>query len=400
MVLLAGCGSASSDVVSTRSVRPPSQGAPATGGSSGDLLTPVVASVTNSPQPVVATDGKVHLAYELLLTNVISSDTTITSIVARSHGKNFQSLAGDDLKGVFKVFGHPVGNTVLGAGQEAIVWMDVVVESYAAVPGRLTHDIEIAVAKPQLPLIPPTLTETVAGVKIENVKPIVIGSPLRGKSWLDGNSCCAVTPHRAAVNPINGKLWVPERFAIDFVQLDAQGRMFTGDVTDIKSYAYFGANIHAVADGKIVAMVSDQPEQPPGANPVGLLIDQYGGNYVIQDIGHGHFAFYAHLQPDNPMKLKVGERLERGQVLGLLGSTGNSDSPHLHFHIMDTPDPLASNGLPFAIDSFRYDGTVVSDESLNDGATKGVPFDIDTDGAGHRAKTSPLYRNVMTFRSK
>ena len=397
MVMLTGCGSSSSDLVSTRSVSTPPRVADAAGGSAGDLLTPVVASVTNSPHPVLATDGKVHLAYELLLTNVISSDTTITSVVARGHGKNFQVLAGDDLKGVFKIFGNPAGNTVLGAGQEAIVWMDTVVDSYAAVPKQLKHVVEIAVAKPQLPLIPATLTETVARMRIENVKPVVIGSPLRGKSWLDGNSCCAVTPHRAAVNPINGELWVPERFAIDYVQLDAQGRMFTGDVTDIKSYAYFGSHIHAVADGKIVAMVSDQPEQKPGANPVGLLLDQYGGNYVIQDIGHGHFAFYAHLQPDNPMKLEVGKRLERGEVLGLLGSTGNSDSPHLHFHIMDSPDPLASNGLPFAIDSFRYDGTVVSDESLNEGATTGVPFDIDTRGAGRRTKTSPLYRDVMSY---
>ena len=64
---------------------------------------------------------------------------------------------------------------------------------------------------------------------------------------------------------------------------------------------------------------------------------------------------------------------------------------------LDSPDPLASNGLPFAIRSFRYEGTVVSDQSLNDGATKGVPFDIDTSGAGPRTKTSPLYRDVMTY---
>jgi hypothetical protein len=306
----------------------------------------------------------------------------VTSVVARGGGKTLATLAGDALAGHFKLFGLPAGNTTMSAGQGAIVWMDVVLGRTATVPKTLRHTVEIMVAKPQPPIVPANVSEPTPPVPVERVKPIVITSPVTGKRWLDGNSCCEVTPHRAAVNPINGNLWVPERFAIDWVQLDAQDRLFSGPVDDIASYHYDGVKIHAVADGKIVAMVTDQPQQKPGANPTGLTVDQYGGNYVVQDIGGGHYAFYAHLRSNNPIGVKVGQKLKRGQVLGLLGNSGNSDSPHLHFHIMDSPDPLASNGLPFLIKAFRYDGTVVSDDNLQQAASTGIPFDIDTAGAG------------------
>ena len=71
---------------------------------------------------------------------------------------------------------------------------------------------------------------------------VVIAPPLRGKGWVAINGCCdALTSHRGAIMAVNGRLRVPERFAIDFVQLDAADRLFTGDVHKLESYAYYGA---------------------------------------------------------------------------------------------------------------------------------------------------------------
>ena len=52
--------------------------------------------------------------------------------------------------------------------------------------------------------------------------------------------------------------------------------------------------------------------------------------------------------------------MTRGQILGLLGNSGNSDFPHLHFHVMDTPSPLGSDGLPYEFRFFDSEGTLAN----------------------------------------
>ena len=176
-------------------------------------------------------------------------------------------------------------------------------------PGELTHTVGITVPKPQPPLLPATMTETVGQVTVQTRKPVVIAPPLDGPNWLDGNSCCDMTAHRMAMNPLNGQLWAAERFAIDYVQLGPGGRMFAGDKTKPESYPYFGADIHAVADGPVVAVLDGLPEQVPGKSPTGLPLDQYGGNHIVQDIGDGNYAFYAHLKTGS-VKVKPGDRAD------------------------------------------------------------------------------------------
>ncbi len=57
------------------------------------------------------------------------------------------------------------------------------------------------------------------------------------------------------------------------------------------------------------------------------------------------------MQPGS-VRVKVGDKVKPGQVLGLLGNSGNTDTPHLHFHVMDGPSPLVANGLPYVFTNF------------------------------------------------
>lgn len=333
-MLVAGCGG------STESQGNSSESATPTATDGAVQATPVLASVIAAPVPVPATDGKVHLAYELQLINALGDDVTLTSLSVNAGGDELLTLAGDDLAYWTRALGAgQTPTTTLGPGQAGIVWLNVVLDGAAPVPTELSHTIVVDLAEPMPPLLPATMTEEdVSPVTVSSRGPATISPPLDGPRWLDANSCCDMTAHRMAMNPLDGNIWAAERFAIDFAQIDADGTLFSGDVAQPQSYPYFGADIHAVADGPVVAVVDGLPEQVPGKSPTGLPLDQYGGNHVVQDIGGGNYAFYAHLKTGT-VKVKPGDPLTTGQVIANLGNTGNTDAPHLHFHVMSTPIP-------------------------------------------------------------
>jgi hypothetical protein len=121
-------------------------------------------------------------------------------------------------------------------------------------------------------------------------------------------------------------------------------------------------------------------------------VETVGGNYVVVDIGGGHFAFYAHLQPGS-LTVKVGDRVRQGQVLGLLGNSGNSDFPHLHFHLTDSPSPLASDGLPYEFTSFSSDGTLANGQEV----LAGEAAILDPTLSGAHTRQLPLELEVIRF---
>lgn len=391
--LCAGC-TTSTDT--GQSASPTSTGSPPTVADIPGVATPLLATVLAAPIPVPATDGLVHLAYELKVTNSMGSDVTLDSVAVKAGDRTLRTLTGDEIPYWTRILGGGGPTRTLGPAQTGIVWIDIAVDEGDPVPTELSHTIDVSLSKPMPPLLPPTMSEDVALVAVSDRKPPVIAPPLRGPKWLDGNSCCDMTAHRMAMNPLNGELWAAERFAIDYVQLSEDNTIYSGDRSKPESYPYFGSDILAVADGPVVGVMKGLPEQVAGKTPSGLPLDQYGGNHIVQDIGSGNFAFYAHLQTGSNA-VEVGDQLSRGQVIAKLGNTGNSDAPHLHFHVMDSPDPLRSNGLPFVIDSYTFDGVMASMDAL-DPLLDGEPAPLNGDGAPREeTETSPLVLDVMTY---
>lgn len=56
----------------------------------------------------------------------------------------------------------------------------------------------------------------------------------------------------------------------------------------------------------------------------------HGGNYVAIEHEDGTTALYAHQQE---YQVKVGDKVKQGQIIGYVGSTGNSTGSHLHFEL-------------------------------------------------------------------
>jgi murein DD-endopeptidase MepM/ murein hydrolase activator NlpD len=196
-----------------------------------------------------------------------------------------------------------------------------------------------------------------ADLRVRNDAPLMISPPLRGGEWLAANGPANASGHRRALIPVGGRAHIAQRFAIDWVQLREDGKTWSGDQLKNESYRCYGTEVLAVADGVVAAVKDGIPQNIPGATSraVPITLETVGGNHVILDLGHGRYAFYAHLQPGS-LRVKVGDKIRRGQVVGLVGNSGNSTEPHLHFHISDGNSPLASEGLPYVFESFDQQG--------------------------------------------
>jgi hypothetical protein len=325
----------------------------------GEKTTAIVVSATNDPLRVSGSDGLDHLEYDLLVTNGFAAPVTLTSIAVTSpDSEALLRLEGDELVTATQpLLGRTPTATIPASGAVAVV-VDVTVPPDRAVE-RVSHSITYEVA-PDAPVRSLIGSFAVDGPEL-NVDPrpaTVIAPPLRGDGWLANNGCCAAeSVHRAVRVPIGGtRIGKQETFAIDWARL-RDGQPFAGDGARPEDWYGFGAEVLAVANGTVVAIQEGYPEEIP-LQPVTRVTrpEDYGGNAISLEIAPGVYAYYAHLEPGS-VTVKAGDRVTTGQVLGLLGNTGNSSGPHLHFGLIDDPDPLIGESLPMAFDRWTLQGT-------------------------------------------
>jgi len=69
------------------------------------------------------------------------------------------------------------------------------------------------------------------------------------------------------------------------------------------------------------------------------------GNHVIISHGYGFKTLYAHM---SKIYVKVGDDIKRGQTIGVVGNTGSSTGPHLHYEVIF--DNVKRNPKLFYID--------------------------------------------------
>ena len=329
---------------------------------------PVEMNVPIAPTPFKA-DGKTHLVYELHLTNFSSNELTLArvEVLAAGGATSLAQYDGTELIARLARPGIPQTSQEkqrIGGGMRAIVYIWLTMDAATAVPVKLRHRVTASMGVPagsaggDAAKNEPIEVKGEGGeIGVASGAPVVIAPPLRGGEWLAANGPANASGHRRALIPVAGKAHIAQRFAIDWVQLREDGQTSTGDKLKNENYRCYGAEALAVADGIVAAIKDGIPQNIPGANSraVPITLETVGGNHVILDLGQGRYAFYAHLQPGS-LRVKPGDKVRRGQVLGLVGNSGNSTEPHLHFHISNANSPLASEGLPYVFESFEQQG--------------------------------------------
>jgi len=142
------------------------------------------------------------------------------------------------------------------------------------------------------------------------------------------------------------------QFAVDAIGLSETYAPQKNDDEKNEAACGWGREIIAPAAGVVVRLRKDRPDQPvPGTtNPEFLLPEFKGGgdpgNHVVIDHGSGEFSLICHMQADS-VRVEPGQKLEQGEVLGLLGNSGDTNFPHVHYQLMDGADWQRCDALPF-----------------------------------------------------
>jgi hypothetical protein len=315
-------------------------------------LTPIQLRVLTPPDPVKGTDGNWHLVYEIQVGNGLDSQVDLKTLaVLDQDGRTIATLSTPQIVERFGLGGRrgTPGNT-LGNSQFAVLFMHVELPGTTKPPTALRHRIEVTA-----PAFDRTATFDAAPTSVGTSPAVVLGPPLRGKNYIAGDSCCDTIRHVRALLSVDGAFHLSQRFAIDWEQLDESNRVFTGDAKVVTNYVIYGKPILASADATVTASVDQFQDQVPGALPAGMTLAEADGNHVVLDLGDGRYVLYAHMKPGS-VAVKAGEKVRRGQVIGHVGNTGNSQAPHVHIQVMDGPSTFASNGLPYVYDRFALTG--------------------------------------------
>jgi murein DD-endopeptidase MepM/ murein hydrolase activator NlpD len=295
------------------------------------------------PPTVVRADGRDWLFYEVHITNWSSEEMTLLGLDVLIDDDEVHIDA--DLLQKIAV----AGGTKLQPGVRSIVMIPV---SGGPFPNTIRHRVTFQLAGESKP----RSTEC-APVQVLR-GPVRLGPPVGAGSWRMAAGPDSDMHHRGAILAYRGRATISQRFAFDiFVETSEEP-----DHTANESYLSYGAPLIAVADGTVASVVDGLPDNPPRAllATVPLTPDRMYGNRVTLDIGGGRYVTYAHMK--SGLRVKAGDPVRRGQVLGAIGSSGRSGAPHLHFQVTDGPDPIASEGVPFIFESFTHEGTKYTGE--------------------------------------
>jgi hypothetical protein len=359
------------------------------------LVQSVDLQIPSAPLPFKIA-GKRQLAYELHVTNTRSYDVVLNRIEVLDaiRGNRVAEFSGSQLAARLSRVGAQVEGAerqTVVAGGRTIVFLWLTLEDGVATPSRLQHTIELDLLRPTGRV--PTIVSDACVVR--NEQPVVLGAPLRGGPWVALYDPTMIGGHRTSLYTLDGHARIPARFAIDWVKLAEDATRARGDTSTLANWHGYGAEVLAVADGTVVEALDDIAESPTlSASEGPLALENVSGNYVALDLGGGRYAFYEHLKPGS-ITVRRGARVRSGQVIGLLGNSGGSSSgPHLHFHVADSGNELAAEGLPYVFRNFDVVGAYDRIDTFETGQRWNPP---PSSAAGKRSMELPGANTVVIF---
>ncbi|MBK8522605.1 MAG: peptidoglycan DD-metalloendopeptidase family protein [Ferruginibacter sp.] len=149
-----------------------------------------------------------------------------------------------------------------------------------------------------------------------------------------------------------------QKNAFDIIITDAKGSSYKTDGKTNEDYYAFGKELIAPCDGEIVLVVDGVKDNVPGQ----MNSFNVGGNMVIIKTANNEYLVFCHFKHQS-IKVKEGQKIKQGDLLGLCGNTGNSSEAHLHFHIQNIEDLNTATGAKCYFEKIFVNGQVKQDYS-------------------------------------
>jgi len=149
-----------------------------------------------------------------------------------------------------------------------------------------------------------------------------------------------------------------QKNAFDIVITDAKGNSYKTDGKTNEDYYAFGKELIAPCDGEVVLVVDGVKDNVPGQ----MNTYNVGGNMVIIKTANNEYLVFCHFKHQS-IKVKEGQKIKQGELLGLCGNTGNSSEAHLHFHIQNIEDLNTATGVKCYFEKLTVNGEVKQDYS-------------------------------------
>lgn len=312
----------------------------------------IQAEVSHLSSPIHA-NNTTQLNYELNILNNYRIPLSLKKVEIFDLQNNDFPLAVFDSLYIEEHFERPgakdLDDLKLISGNEyGILHLNLVFDTNKSTPEQIFHKLYFErLNKENKSIVHPM---EVAIVNVPKPTELSLRLPFNKKGkWLYG-----AESHKGSRFITEGKATYPQRFAMDWVFIDNNGVLAKDDIKENKNWNTYGIELIAVADGKVVDIKDGIIENEPLSEDmaVGITKETIGGNYIIIDIGNNIHALYGHLIP-NRLKVSIGDKVKKGQVIGLLGNSGNSDAPHLHFHLESKSKAfLGGEGMPYLISEF------------------------------------------------
>ena len=362
-----------------------------------DKPTPILLGVHDAPVSFHGSDGQVHLAYELWMTNFSSAEASVERVDVLGDGSVLQSMNAAEIARRLQPAGQREAVAVLSKSTEALLFVHVTLPPGAAIPRQISHRIMARVTA-----APPghqEFTEEGGTTTVDRRSVVRIGPPLLGDNYSSPQTLVVMRPvtrerHYQSMD-VCGFLNASRSIGSNLIKRGGS----VGQENGLESYTIFGKAAIAVADATVESVTNGFNEETPGKYPTDVSLDAADGNSVILDLGDHRYALYAHLQPGS-IKVHAKDRVRRGQQLGLVGNTGNSVAPHLHFQVMDGPSSFVSNGLPYEIDEFEITGKTDGTEAFDKAEADGTPLkEFESFSADQSVRGGlPLDQTIVSFK--